>query len=238
MFINKLSAAVSLALAVNAATISQMNNCEHGIAKPVQVGLAQNGVISESECGHCDDDEFCYRNTGCISTNWDQQIARKEGCPSGDICSDIGDFRCPRCTCEAYPEHECPVCVSSCTDWSDRKLVRCIDNGSDWTVDPAWPFAYKFTVTPPRIIQTNPLGTATPYTYVGTCDGITVAGTYDWNKKYDCEIYKYEDQIDGKDVYLVDVLFWSPSYAAFSDTAGPTYANQQAVCNAGYAYAH
>ena len=70
MFTQGLFIAALAALTANAATVKQMM-VEQPNTNYVQT---ETTVGCSTETDSCDDDSYCFRNTGCISTQWDQQI--------------------------------------------------------------------------------------------------------------------------------------------------------------------
>ena len=97
MFIKGLLIAAIAALNVNAATVRQM------MTEPTTNYVATDAAI-EADAGSfiptsCDD-SYCFRNTGCISTRWDQQIQEKHNDDMcGDFCATISSLQCPDCVC-------------------------------------------------------------------------------------------------------------------------------------------
>ena len=97
MYTKGLFIAALAALTANAATVRQMS------AVPATYAQTQTAVgCSGSGGSSCDDDSYCFRNTGCISTRWDQQIQETHD-PAWmveDFCAHVGDFKCPDCICD------------------------------------------------------------------------------------------------------------------------------------------
>ena len=88
------------ALTANAAKVRQMTIEP---ATYVQTDTAAESLFGGSSS--CDDDSYCFRNTGCISTRWDQQIQETHN-PSmmnDDFCVTIDSFLCPDCVCDTAP---------------------------------------------------------------------------------------------------------------------------------------
>ena len=68
MYTKGLFIAALAAITANAATVRQMASV------PTTYAQTETAVGCSTETNSCDDDSYCFRNTGCISTRWDQQI--------------------------------------------------------------------------------------------------------------------------------------------------------------------
>ena len=97
MFIKGLLIAAIAALNVNAATVRQM------MTEPTTNYVATDAAIEANAASFIQtscDDSYCFRNTGCISTRWDQQIQEKHNDDMcGDFCATISSLQCPDCVC-------------------------------------------------------------------------------------------------------------------------------------------
>ena len=106
MYTKGLFIAALAAITANAATVRQMASVPTTYAQTQTAVGSGTTVVSSS----CDDDSYCFRNTGCISTRWDQQIQETNN-PSWldhDFCADVGSFRCPECSCDGGSS-ECEI---------------------------------------------------------------------------------------------------------------------------------
>ena len=71
MFTKGLFLAALATLTANAATVRQM------VSQPATAYIATDAAIEANAASFIQtscDDSYCFRNTGCISTRWDQQI--------------------------------------------------------------------------------------------------------------------------------------------------------------------
>ena len=96
MFTKGLFLAALATLTANAATVRQM------VSQPATAYVATDAAIEADDASPTScDDSYCFRNTGCISTRWDQQIQEKHNDDScGDFCVKIGSLQCPECECK------------------------------------------------------------------------------------------------------------------------------------------
>jgi hypothetical protein len=101
MYIKGLFITALAALTAHAAKVRQMTTAP---ATYVQTETAAGSFIGGGSSSG-DDDSYCFRNTGCISTRWDQQIQEKHN-PSicEDFCVTIDNFLCPDCECDGTPD--------------------------------------------------------------------------------------------------------------------------------------
>ena len=113
MYTKGLFIAALAAFTANAATVRQMTS-EPTTYAQTQTADGSGTTVVSSSCddgsSSCDDDSYCFRNTGCISTRWDQQIQETNN-PSWldhDFCADVGSFRCPECSCDGGSS-ECEI---------------------------------------------------------------------------------------------------------------------------------
>ena len=95
MFTKGLFLAALATLTANAATVRQM------VSQPATAYVATDAAIEADDASPTScDDSYCFRNTGCISTRWDQQIQEKHNDDMcGDFCAKIGSLQCPDCVC-------------------------------------------------------------------------------------------------------------------------------------------
>lgn len=98
MFTKGLFLAALATLTANAATVRQM------VSQPATAYIATDAAIEANAASFIQtscDDSYCFRNTGCISTRWDQQIQEKHNDDScGDFCATISSLQCPECECK------------------------------------------------------------------------------------------------------------------------------------------
>ena len=94
MFTKMINFLPVLVLAVQAASIKQMSDSQ--ISQQSENNLLAQTSAEATNC-YCQPEDYCFRNTGCIQTLWDQQIQEKHGDFGEIFCTDVGDFRCPNC---------------------------------------------------------------------------------------------------------------------------------------------
>ena len=119
MYTKGLFIAALAAITANAATVRQMASV------PTTYAQTETAVGCSTETNSCDDDSYCFRNTGCISTRWDQQIQETNN-PSWldhDFCADVGSFRCPECSCDG-DSGPCANAMITLIDLAAHQIAR------------------------------------------------------------------------------------------------------------------
>ena len=119
MYTKGLFIAALAAITANAATVRQMASV------PTTYAQTETAVGCSTETNSCDDDSYCFRNTGCISTRWDQQIQETNN-PSWldhDFCADVGSFRCPECSCDG-DSGPCANAMITLIDLAAHQIVK------------------------------------------------------------------------------------------------------------------
>ena len=128
MYTKGLFIAALAAFTANAATVRQMTSVPTTYAQ-TQTAVCSGTTVVSSSCddgsSSCDDDSYCFRNTGCISTRWDQQIQETNN-PSWldhDFCADVGSFRCPECSCDG-DSGPCANAMITLIDLAAHQIAR------------------------------------------------------------------------------------------------------------------
>ena len=119
MYTKGLFIAALAAITANAATVRQMASV------PTTYVQTETAVGCSTETNSCDDDSYCFRNTGCISTRWDQQIQETHN-PSwmeSDFCAHVGSFRCPECSCDG-DSGPCANAMITLIDLAAHQIAR------------------------------------------------------------------------------------------------------------------
>ena len=128
MYTKGLFIAALAAITANAATVRQMASVPTTYAQ-TQTAVCFGTTVVSSSCddgsSSCDDDSYCFRNTGCISTRWDQQIQETHNptMMDEDFCAHIGSFRCPECSCDG-DSGPCANAMITLIDLAAHQIAR------------------------------------------------------------------------------------------------------------------
>ena len=119
MYTKGLFIAALAAITANAATVRQMASV------PTTYAQTETAVGCSTETNSCDDDSYCFRNTGCISTRWDQQIQETHNplWMIDDFSAHVGSFRCPECSCSG-DSGPCANAMITLIDLAAHQIAR------------------------------------------------------------------------------------------------------------------
>ena len=128
MYTKGLFIAALAAFTANAATVRQMTS-EPTTYAQTQTADGSGTTVVSSSCddgsSSCDDDSYCFRNTGCISTRWDQQIQETHNplWMIDDFSAHVGSFRCPECSCSG-DSGPCANAMITLIDLAAHQIVK------------------------------------------------------------------------------------------------------------------